>query len=88
MDYHAAAVDISPHVIVSVSVISGSTLVSISRLYLGVHSPADIVAGLIPGTILLLLFLSLDDWIYNSISHSSQWGKFCLHSITVLKFGA
>ena len=49
---------------------------SVSRLYLGVHSPADVVAGLIPGTLLLLLFLLLDDWIYSSVSYNSHWGKF------------
>ena len=49
---------------------------SISRLYLGVHSPADVIAGLIPGVVLLLLFLTLDDWIYSCISSSSHWGKF------------
>jgi len=34
-----------------------------SRLYLGVHSPADIVSGGILGSILLSLFLQVDDQI-------------------------
>jgi membrane-associated phospholipid phosphatase len=40
-----------------------SVLVMFSRLYLGVHSPADIVSGGILGCILLSLFLQIDDQI-------------------------
>jgi len=40
-----------------------SVLVMFSRLYLGVHSPADIVSGGILGCILLSLFLQVDDQI-------------------------
>merc|ERR1711953_111728 len=42
---------------------SWSVLVMFSRLYLGVHSPADIVSGGILGSILLSLFLQVDDQI-------------------------
>ena len=40
-----------------------SVLVMFSRLYLGVHSPADVVAGGILGGILLSLYLQVDDQV-------------------------
>jgi membrane-associated phospholipid phosphatase len=38
-----------------------------SRLYLGVHSPADILVGGIVGCGLLVSWLRLDDWVYSII---------------------
>lgn len=48
-----------------------STSVSFSRLYLGVHSPADIVSGVVPGTLMLLIYLSLDDTLDTFITSGS-----------------
>ena len=41
------------------------TLISLSRVYLGVHVPIDIVGGLIIGAILVGLFVGLDRWLEN-----------------------
>ena len=53
-----------------------SVLVMFSRLYLGVHSPADIVSGGILGCILLSLFLQVDDQVrFNFSSHTNYTFK-------------
>lgn len=54
--------------------ISGSVMVSVSRVYLGVHSIADILAGVIPGFILLLIYLGIDDYIDHLLTNS-DYGK-------------
>ncbi len=48
---------------------------SVSRLYLGVHSLADVVSGLVPGGLLLLIYLGVSDSIYNFISQENSCGK-------------
>lgn len=45
--------------------------VMFSRLYLGVHSPADIVSGGFVGVLILSLWLQLDDIVDNFISHQT-----------------
>ena len=40
-----------------------------SRLYLGVHSPADIVTGGILGGLLLSLYLQIDDQASTAVSN-------------------
>jgi len=40
-----------------------STSIIVSRMYLGVHSPPDIAAGMIFGAIILRGYLSVCDWI-------------------------
>ena len=50
---------------------------SLSRLYLGVHSPADIIAGIIPGTAMLLTYLYIDDDIDAFIT-SGSYGSYTL----------
>jgi len=49
-----------------------SVLVMFSRLYLGVHSPADIVTGGILGGLLLSLYLQVDDQIDIFISQKGM----------------
>ena len=46
-----------------------SVLVMFSRLYLGVHSPADIVTGGILGGLLLSLYLQIDDQASTAVSN-------------------
>ncbi len=48
---------------------------SVSRLYLGVHSLADVVSGLVPGGLLLLIYLGVSDSIYNYISQENSCSK-------------
>ncbi len=38
-------------------------LISLSRIYLGVHIPLDIIGGLIIGAVLVGLFLGVDRWV-------------------------
>lgn len=51
-----------------------------SRLYLGVHSPADIVAGGIIGCIILAYWIKIDSIVDRSISFGDN-GMYC-HSVS------
>lgn len=59
-----------------------SLSVMLSRMYLGVHSPADILSGGILGCVVLALWLQCHEWIDNSLSntpsHLSLLGIVCL----------
>lgn len=50
----------------------GSVFVMMSRLYLGVHSPADIVVGGIIGCIVLAIWMKTDDLFDMAISYGTN----------------
>ncbi len=52
-------------------------LISVSRVYLGVHVPIDIIGGLIIGAALIGLFLGLDRWL-DSVTLPSKGILFAL----------
>ena len=54
----------------------GSVSVMFSRLYLGVHSPADIVAGGIIGCVILAYWIKIDTIVDRSISFGDN-GMYC-----------
>lgn len=49
-----------------------------SRLYLGVHSPADIMAGGIIGCLLLVCYLLVDDILFKDFMSSLQFSFLCV----------
>ena len=51
---------------------TGSISVMFSRLYLGVHSPADIVAGGIVGCIILAYWIKIDNVVDRYISYGDN----------------
>ncbi len=53
-------------------------LISVSRLYLGVHYPTDILVGWIFGGILLLLFIKLEAPVQRWLRNRSILGQFLL----------
>ena len=56
----------------TVWLVSGSFSVMFSRVYLGVHNPADIVSGGIMGVLILSIYLQVDDSLDRFISYGSN----------------
>ena len=55
-----------------------------SRLYLGVHSPADIMAGGIIGCTLLICYLLVDDALFEVLLSSTQFAFLCILFMCVI----
>ena len=65
---------------VLLSLLLGCFSVNISRMYLGVHSPADLLFGSSIGLCVLYLYTQYDDIIYNWLTHGS-YGKLVYYCI-------
>ncbi|XP_020905233.1 sphingosine-1-phosphate phosphatase 2 [Exaiptasia diaphana] len=72
-------------VILFVLIVLWSILVMMSRLYLGVHSPADIVVGGIIGCIILAIWLKTDDMFDLGLCYGSNViAKSLIYSLLLL----
>ena len=65
--------------------LSGSVFVMMSRLYLGVHSPADIVVGGIIGCIVLSIWMKTDDLFDIAVSYGTNGKLYPMLSVQGLQ---
>lgn len=54
--------------------------VTVSRLYLGVHSLADMVAGAVAGVWILAIFVLMDDYIDYQCA-AGEYGMYLFYSL-------